>query len=94
MSSNPVFLVCCIDFRYDSLVSKYLDAKELQYFESTAAGAALPLGYQSCSNVCNKKCKCNPSNNDMSLLRESICKNLEIALTLKPIKKVYLGNRN
>lgn len=92
--SVPVFSIFCIDYRYDTLTSKYFEGIRLtnSYFAATAAGAALSLGYKcSCSDLC-KKGKCNPKNEDMSLLRENLVKNLKIALTLKPIKKVYLLN--
>ena len=90
--SVPIFSVFCIDFRYDNLTANFFQGIGLlnSYFAATAAGGALPLGYKcSCSEIC-KKGKCNPSNGDMTLLRENLVKNLEIALTLKPIEKLYI----
>jgi hypothetical protein len=92
--SVPIFSVFCIDFRYDNLTANFFQGIGLinSYFAATAAGAALPLGYKcSCSEIC-KKGKCKPNNEDMALLRENLVKNLEIALTLKPIEKIYLLN--
>ena len=92
--SVPIFSVFCIDYRYDNLTANFFQCIGLlnSYFAATAAGGALPLGYKcSCSEIC-KKGKCNPSNEDMTLLRENLVKNLEIALTLKPIEKLYLLN--
>lgn len=78
------------------------------YFLSTTAGAALCLGYDKyCDNVCNKrdrygrdcccenkkKKSCDPANPDMELLKKSLVKNIEIALSLKPaITNIYLLN--
>ena len=90
----PIFSIFCIDFRYDNLTANFFQGIGLvnSYFAATAAGAALPLGYKcSCSDIC-KKGNCNPSNEDMTLLRENLVKNLQIALTLQPIEKVYLLN--
>ena len=92
--SAPIFSIFCIDFRYDNLTANFFQGTGLlnSYFAATAAGAALPLGYKcSCSELC-KKGKCKPNNEDMTLLRENLVKNLEIALTLQPIEKVYLLN--
>ena len=94
MEKVPIFSVFCIDFRYDKLTADYFQSIGLlnSYFAATAAGAALPLGYKcSCSCLCTKGA-CTPSNTDMALLRDSLVKNLEIALTLKPIKDIYLLN--
>ncbi len=97
--STPIFSIFCIDFRYDNLTAEFFQGVGLinSYFAATAAGAALPVGYKcSCSNICTKsKCKkdnCNPHNEDMALLRNSLVKNLEIALTLQPITQIFLLN--
>jgi hypothetical protein len=92
--SVPIFSVFCIDFRYDNLTANFFQGVGFvnSYFAATAAGAALPLGYKcSCSEIC-KKGKCDPKNEDMTLLRENLVKNLEIALTLQPIERIYLLN--
>jgi hypothetical protein len=92
MTQVPIYSVFCIDFRYDTLTADYFDAIGLQNFAATAAGAALPLGYKcSCSCLCTEG-SCNPSNKDMTLLRDNLVKNLEIALTLQPITDIYLLN--
>lgn len=94
MSKVPIFSIFCIDYRYDKLTADYFQGIGLvnSYFASTAAGAALPLGYRcSCCNLCPKG-SCNPINDSMNLLRDSLVKNLEIALSLKPITTVYLLN--
>jgi len=90
----PIFSIFCIDFRYDNLTANFFQGIGLinSYFAATAAGAALPLGYKcSCSDIC-KKGKCNPCNKDMILLKKNLVKNLQIALTLQPIQKLYLLN--
>ncbi len=92
--SVPIFSIFCIDFRYDNLTASFFQGTGLtnSYFAATAAGAALPLGYKcSCSELC-KKGKCKPKNEDMTLLRKNLVKNLEIALTLQPIENIYLLN--
>jgi hypothetical protein len=81
---------------------------QYNYFASTAPGAGLPLGYeQYCDQVCNSckneyksckcKCKCtqqycNPCNPTMKLFKQSLVESLNVALTLKPIKDVYILN--
>ena len=94
MTQVPIFSVFCIDFRYDKLTADYFQSIGLlnSYFAATAAGAARPLGYKcSCSCLCTEG-SCEPSNKDMTLLRDNLVKNLEIALTLQPIKNIYLLN--
>ena len=94
MTEVPIFSVFCIDFRYDKLTADYFQSDNLlnSYFAATAAGGALPLGYTcSCSCLCAKG-SCNPSNKDMKLFRDNLVKDLEIALTLQPIKNIYLLN--
>lgn len=90
----PIFSIFCIDFRYDNLTANFFQGIGLRnsYFSVTSAGGALSLGYKcSCSKIC-KKSKCKPNNEDMTLLRKNLVKNLEIALTLKPIEKIFLLN--
>ena len=81
---------------------------ENSYYLSTNAGASLPLGYrEACRNIkncrkchgCNRCNSLNPHNNNccvglekMNDLKKSFVTNLQIALTLKPIKTVYLLN--
>ena len=94
MARVPIFSVFCIDFRYDKLTADYFQSVGLlnSYFASTVAGVALPLGYRcSCCKLCPRG-SCNSSNADMDLLRDSLVKNLQIALTLQPITNVYLLN--
>ena len=94
MAAVPIFAIFCIDFRYDKLTADYFNNIGLLdlYFGGTAAGGALPIGYRcSCCKLCPKG-SCNPYNADMDLLRDCLVKNLQIALTLKPIKNVYLLN--
>ncbi len=61
--TTPIFSIFCIDFRYDTLTSNFFQEIGLtnSYFAATAAGAALPVGYEcSCSNICKKSnCKKN-----------------------------------
>jgi hypothetical protein len=93
-SQTPIFSIFCIDFRYDNLTANFFQGTGLlnSYFAATAAGAALPLGYKyTCSDLCNKG-RCLPSNGDMKLLRDNLVKNLEIALTLVDMDRIYLLN--
>ena len=96
-TSSPIFSIFCIDYRYDALVSTFYEAigQEFNYFSSTVAGGALPLGYKKyCKKICNScnKIKCDPKNTSMDLLKKNLVENLNIALTLKPIKELYLIN--
>jgi hypothetical protein len=87
LSDVPVFAISCIDFRFDYLASKFFKGIGLQnsYFNASVAGAALSLGY-------TQSCSCNKDNKDMNLLRDNLVKNLEIALTLQPIREIYIIN--
>lgn len=94
MSTNPIFFIFCIDYRFDQLAVNYLNSIGLayNYFSGTAGGGPLPLGYD---KYCKKKCcstGCDPSNTTMELLKKSLTTNLDIALTLVPITEVYLMN--
>jgi len=98
------FNVFCIDKRFDALTAEFFQNMGYiqNYYQGTTAGAALPLGYkQYCSEICNCECvhdvhnnlpSCNPFNTDMILLKDSLIKNIEIALTLDPIYEIYLIN--
>ena len=100
------FNVFCIDKRFDALTAEFFQNMGYiqNYYQGTTAGAALPLGYkQYCSEICNCECECvhvaddispscNPFNPDMILLKDSLIKNIEIALTLDPIYEIYLIN--
>ena len=92
--SGKIFLVNCIDFRYDYLVCNYLTniGYRNNYYNGTTAGAALPLGYKCyCKTQCkNKEPKCDPINNDIQTLKQSLDLNINISKTLSPITEVYL----
>ena len=92
--TTPIFSVCCIDYRYDAMTTNFFEAIGLErnYFLNTTAGGALSLGYKHyCNNLCKSK-SCSPNNSDMKLLKKTVVKNLQIALTLQPITEVYLLN--
>jgi hypothetical protein len=95
------FNIFCIDKRFDALTTEYFQfiGFAANYYLGTTAGSALPLGYQQyCSEICNCECvhdnvlSCDPLNPDMQLLKDSLIKNIEIALTLDDIKEIYLLN--
>ncbi len=96
------FNIFCIDKRFDLLTAEYFQLAGFidNYYLGTTAGSALPLGYQEyCSEICNCNCvhnniisSCDPLNLDMQLLKDSLLKNIEIALTLDDIKEIYLLN--
>ena len=96
------FNILCIDKRFDNLTTEYFRSVgfKFNYYLGTTAGSALPLGYrQYCSEICNSchigtTCteSCDPSNPDMQLLKDSLIKNIEIALTLDSIEEIYLLN--
>lgn len=99
-SLAPIFVTYCIDYRYNAISAEFFDEIDYEnsYYLSTNAGASLPLGYEeACKNI--NKCKkmkhhddCCIGTDEMYNLRESFSTNLRIALTLKPIKTVYLLN--
>lgn len=102
MSNNKekvYFNILCIDKRFDALTTRYFQNTgfEDNYYLAGTAGSALSLGYtQYCSEICNcnhdSSTSCDPANPDMELLKDSLIKNIEIALTLDPIKDIYLLN--
>ena len=88
MNNVPIFAISCIDFRFDFLAALFFEGIGLQnlYYNASVAGAALSLGY-------NQSCSCNKRNNkDMNLLRDNLVKNIKIALTLQPIREIYIIN--
>ena len=87
----PIYSISCIDFRFDYLTALFFGGIGLQnlYFTATSAGASLSLGYNC---ACSSSCSSSSTNKDMNLLRDNLVKNLEIALTLQPITKLYLIN--
>lgn len=99
---NVYFNVFCIDKRFDSFTTEYFQASGFttNYYVGTTAGSALCLGYSEyCSEICNCNClnssnssSCDPANPDMELLKESLIKNIEISLSLDPIKEIYMLN--
>jgi len=90
----PIYSIYCIDFRYDYLTALFFKGIGLQdsYFTATAAGGGLSLGYNCSCNCSISNKECSEPNETMNLLRDSLIKNLEIALTLKPIKEIYILN--
>ena len=97
ISSTPIFVIYCIDYRYDSMSSKYFSeiGYDDLYFLATGAGGSLSLGYTNyCKNNCSKNSKtpCDPNNKDIAVIKDGIIKNLNIALTLRDINTIYLLN--
>ncbi len=104
MSTEKIYFnVFCIDKRFDFLSGEYFKriGFEENYYLGTTAGAGLCLGYSDyCAEICNCKCdssdhntsSCDPLNPDMLLLKDSLTKNIDIALTLDSIKEIYIVN--
>lgn len=98
MDNKTGFCVCCIDKRFDKLVTSYLNQTPNSdgYYLGTTAGASLCLGYKRyCKNICNKCSKkktCDPNNAVMALLKESIVQNIDISLSLDNINVIYIIN--
>ena len=105
-SKSTILTVLCIDKRFDYLTTEYFDSIGFRYnyYLLTTAGSALCLGYeQYCSTICNSGChcahennvnptKCDPENKDMKLLKQSIVKNIDIAMGLDNLSEIYLLN--
>ena len=93
-SKKPITVNFCIDYRYDSLGTDFLNAIGLNqnYYLATTAGASLPFGYKKyCCKKCCTDC-CNPNNCDIKLLKKSLVKNIDITEALSDIKDIYLVN--
>jgi hypothetical protein len=97
------FNIFCIDKRFDVLTTQYFQSIGFttNYYLGTTAGSGLCLGYKEyCDEICDcdhddhddHMHSCNPYNPDMQLLKDSLIKNIEIALTLDQIKEIYLLN--
>lgn len=96
------FNIFCIDKRFDYLTTSYY-FREIgfidKYYMGTTAGSSLCFGYETfCKDLCNKDCyhcidRCDPSQKeDMNLLKDALIKNIDIALSLDKIQKIYLLN--
>ena len=95
MSVEINFCICCIDKRFDLLVTTYLDTlnNKNNYYLGSTAGSSLCLGYKCyCKNICSNSQSCNPCNSDLKILKESITKNIDISLSLDNIKNIYMLN--
>lgn len=87
MQAPPLFCVACIDYRFDALTATFFKSagREMDFFLSTAAGGPLALG-------CASSRLSHPSPDVLQLFQKSLVTNLDIALTLQPIKDIYLMN--
>jgi hypothetical protein len=88
MSAPPVFCVACIDFRFDAMTAEFFKAtgREYDFFLSTAAGGALALSSGAMRTATYQ------ATDVLELLKASLTTNLDIALTLQPIRDVFLMN--
>jgi carbonic anhydrase len=88
MSVPPVFCVACIDYRFDAMTAEFFKAvgREYDFFLSTAAGGALALSSGAMLTATYQ------SSNVLELLKASLTTNLDIALTLQPIRDLFLMN--
>jgi len=88
MSTPPLFCVACIDFRFDAMTAEFFKAvgREYDFFLSTAAGGALALSSGAMLTATYQ------SSNVLELLKASLTTNLDIALTLQPIRDLFLMN--
>jgi len=87
MSAPPLFCVACIDYRFDALTNTFFKnvGREMDFFLSTTAGGPLALG-------CASSPLSHPSSDVLQLFQQSLVTNLDVALTLQPIKDIYLMN--
>lgn len=93
-SKPPIFSIFCIDYRFDAMLAEFYKntGLEFNYFACSTAGAGLCLGYKEyCQTQC-QSCGCQPNNISMKILKRSVVENLNIALTLKDIKNIYIVN--
>ena len=90
ITNVPIISVSCIDFIYDDNTSNYLTNKRILNFDVTTAGGPLCLSFPNCHDVCNNNCNCDPFNADMLMLREAVCKNIQVATSIQKIKKIKL----
>lgn len=102
MSTQIKFCISCIDRRFFSLAADYFTyiGSSDNFYEASTAGAGLSLGYSEyCSNICgcpgsncNQATACDPANVDMAVLKDSLVRNINIALTLDNIEEIYILN--
>lgn len=88
----PVYMVSCIDYRFDSKDDPYFLSIGKSYYNCSTAGASLASGY---SKYCLKSCcnkGCDYENSSMALLKNNTNENLTIARTLQPINEIYFMN--
>merc|ERR1712031_33492 len=87
---NTRSVICCIDKRYDSLISQYYDSigQTADYYMITAAGSSLPLSYNRISK--NPKFNCYSYENCITnkILREGELTNFNISKSLSDIKQL------
>ena len=89
--SRQQFVINCIDYRYDDLISQYFNAigENSNYYNATTAGACLPISYNS---YCHKyKSGCTHSfkkTNDV--LKRGLYTNLSISQQLSDLDIIYL----
>ena len=84
---NTKSVVCCIDKRFDSLVSQYYDSigQRGDYYMITAAGSSLPLSYLKMCHQEEYKCCSYKNCLTNKTLREGQLTNFNISMALSDI---------
>jgi len=87
---NTRSVLCCIDKRFDSLVSQYYDSigQTADYYMITAAGSSLPLSYNRISKNPNFNCYTYENCIINRTLREGELTNFNISQSLTNIQQL------
>lgn len=87
---NTKSVICCIDKRFDSLVSQYYDSigQTRDYYMITAAGSSLPLSYNKISRNSDFNCYTYENCIINRTLREGELTNFNISKSLSNIQQL------
>jgi len=90
---SKIYLINCIDYRYDYLVSAYYNAigESANYYNGTAAGACLPISYQKYCCKYGGGCTCDSKNTNCTL-KKALLTNFEISQALSNTQNIDIIN--
>jgi len=89
--SQQQFVINCIDYRYDDLVTQYFNAigENSNYYNATTAGACLPISYNSYCQKYTSGCT-HSFKKTNCVLKAGLYTNLSISQQLSDLDVIYL----